>query len=102
MAVKQDILDIYAKEVEGIKEAGLFKGEAPIASPQGARVKLETEEKSSNVRQQLPGLAMTSADRGAKKTYEEKGYGWLPVRFICGTRIITNSWQKRISPSRNG
>ena len=41
MAVKQDILDIYAKEVEGIKEAGLFKGEAPIASPQGARVKLE-------------------------------------------------------------
>ena len=25
MAVKQDILDIYAKEVEGIKEAGLFK-----------------------------------------------------------------------------
>ena len=26
MAVKQDILDIYAKEVEGIKEAGLFKG----------------------------------------------------------------------------
>lgn len=39
MAVKQDILDIYAKEVEGIKEAGLFKGEAPIASPQGARSK---------------------------------------------------------------
>lgn len=28
MARKNDILDIYTKEVEGIKEAGLFKGEA--------------------------------------------------------------------------
>lgn len=30
MARKDDILSIYAKEVEGIKEAGLFKGEAPL------------------------------------------------------------------------
>ena len=28
MARKNDILNIYTKEVEGIKEAGLFKGEA--------------------------------------------------------------------------
>ena len=41
MARKNDILSIYAKEVEEIREAGLFKGEAPIASAQGARVKLE-------------------------------------------------------------
>ena len=41
MERKNDILSIYAKEVEDIKEAGLFKGEAPIASAQGARVKLE-------------------------------------------------------------
>ena len=41
MARKNDILSIYTKEVEDIREAGLFKGEAPIASAQGARVKLE-------------------------------------------------------------
>ena len=41
MARKDDILNIYTKEVEGIKEAGLFKGEAPFVSPQGARVKME-------------------------------------------------------------
>ena len=41
MARKNDILNIYTKEVEGIKEAGLFKGEAPFVSPQGARVKME-------------------------------------------------------------
>ena len=34
MERKNDILDIYTKEVEGIKEAGLFKGEAPFVSPQ--------------------------------------------------------------------
>ena len=32
MARKNDILNIYTKEVEGIKEAGLFKGEAPFVS----------------------------------------------------------------------
>lgn len=36
MARKNDILSIYTKEVEEIREAGLFKGEAPIASAQGA------------------------------------------------------------------
>ena len=41
MARKDDILSIYTKEVEGIREAGLFKGEAPFVSPQGARVKME-------------------------------------------------------------
>ena len=37
MARKNDILSIYAKEGVEIREAGLFKGEAPIASAQGAR-----------------------------------------------------------------
>ena len=41
MARKNDILSIYTKEVEGIREAGLFKGEAPFVSPQGSRVIME-------------------------------------------------------------
>ena len=47
MARKNDILDIYTKEVEGIKEAGLFKGEAPFVSPQGARVKMGRRKRTS-------------------------------------------------------
>ena len=35
MARKNDILSIFSKEVDGIREAGLFKGEAPLVSPQG-------------------------------------------------------------------
>ena len=37
---RQETLDYYRKTVEDIREAGLFKGEAPILSPQGAHVKL--------------------------------------------------------------
>ena len=99
MAVKQDILDIYAKEVEGIKEAGLFKGEAPIASPQGARVKLEDGREVINMcANNYLGLGDDKRlIEAAKKTYDEKGYGLVSVRFICGTQDIHKQLEKRIS-----
>ena len=99
MAVKQDILDIYAKEVEGIKEAGLFKGEAPIASPQGARVKLEDGREVINMcANNYLGLGDDKRlIEAAKKTYDEKGYGLASVRFICGTQDIHKPLEKRIS-----
>ena len=99
MAVKQDILDIYAKEVEGIKEAGLFKGEAPIASPQGARVKLEDGREVVNMcANNYLGLGDDKRlIEAAKKTYDEKGYGLASVRFICGTQDIHKQLEKRIS-----
>lgn len=99
MAVKQDILDIYAKEVEGIKEAGLFKGEAPIVSPQGARVKLEDGREVINMcANNYLGLGDDKRlIEAAKKTYDEKGYGLASVRFICGTQDIHKQLEKRIS-----
>ena len=99
MAVKQDILDIYAKEGEGIKEAGLFKGEAPIASPQGARVKLEDGREVINMcANNYLGLGDDKRlIEAAKKTYDEKGYGLASVRFICGTQDIHKQLEKRIS-----
>ena len=99
MAVKQDILDIYAKEVEGIKEAGLFKGEAPIASPQGAKVKLEDGREVINMcANNYLGLGDDKRlIEVAKKTYDEKGYGLASVRFICGTQDIHKQLEKRIS-----
>ena len=99
MAVKQDILDIYAKEVEGLKEAGLFKGEAPIVSPQGARVKLEDGREVINMcANNYLGLGDDKRlIEAAKKTYDEKGYGLASVRFICGTQDIHKQLEKRIS-----
>ena len=86
MARKNDILDIYTKEVEGIKEAGLFKGEAPFVSPQGARVKMEDgRELLCMCANNYLGLGDNPRlIEAAKRTYDEKGYGVASVRFICG------------------
>ena len=77
MARKDDLLNIYKKEVEAIKEAGLFKGEAPIASPQGAHVKLENGREVINMcANNYLGLGNDPRlIEAAKKSYDEKGYG---------------------------
>lgn len=99
MARKDDILSIYAKEVEDIKEAGLFKGEAPIASAQGARVKLEDGREVINMCANNY-LGLGDSQRlidAAKKTYDNRGYGMASVRFICGTQDIHKELEAKIS-----
>lgn len=99
MARKNDILSIYTKEVEDIKEAGLFKGEAPFISPQGAHVVMEDGRKllcmcANNY------LGLGDSQRlikAAKKTYDDKGYGVASVRFICGTQDIHKQLEAKIS-----
>ncbi len=99
MARKDDILSIYTKEVEGIKEAGLFKGEAPFISPQGSRVKMEDgRELLCMCANNYLGLGDNARlIEAAKKTYDEKGYGVASVRFICGTQDIHKKLEKKIS-----
>ena len=99
MARKNDILSIYEKEVEDIKAAGLFKGEAPIASAQGARVKLEDGREVINMcANNYLGLGDNKRlIEAAKRTYDERGYGVASVRFICGTQDIHKQLEKKIS-----
>lgn len=99
MARKNDILSIYTREVEGIREAGLYKGEAPIASAQGARVKLEDGREVINMCANNY-LGLGDSQRlidAAKKTYDDRGYGMASVRFICGTQDIHKQLEARIS-----
>ncbi len=99
MARKDDILNIYAKEVEDIREAGLFKGEAPFVSPQGSHVKMQ------DGRELLCMCANNYLGLGdnkrlidaAKRAYDEKGFGVASVRFICGTQDIHKELEKKIS-----
>ena len=99
MARKNDILSIFAGTVEEIKEAGLFKGEAPIASAQGARVRLEDGREVINMcANNYLGLGDSPRlIEAAKKTYDERGYGMASVRFICGTQDIHKQLEERIS-----
>lgn len=99
MERKEDILSIYKKEVDEIREAGLFKGEAPFISPQGPRVTMEDgRELLCMCANNYLGLGNDPRlIEAAKNTYDDKGYGVASVRFICGTQDIHKKLEKKIS-----
>lgn len=96
---RQSVLNLYKNQVEEIREAGLFKNEAPISSAQGAHVTL------SDGRELLCMCANNYLGLGndpgliaaAKETYDERGYGVASVRFICGTQDIHKTLESKIS-----
>ena len=96
---KQEILQFYKSEVDGIREAGLLKGEAPFVTPQGSRVRLEDgRELLCMCANNYLGLGNDPRlIEAAKKTYDERGYGMASVRFICGTQDIHKRLEKKIS-----
>ena len=96
---KEDILNIYVKEMEGIRDAGLYKGESPILSPQDARVTLADGRSVLNMcANNYLGLANhPRIIEAARKSYEERGYGLSSVRFICGTQDIHKKLEQTIS-----
>ena len=90
MTRKNDILEIYSREVEDIREAGLFQlREAPFCFCLRARVKWKTAENFACVQITILGwgTVRTLID-AAKRTYDEKGYGVASVRFIWWTQDI--------------
>ncbi|MFT4143949.1 MAG: glycine C-acetyltransferase [Mobilitalea sp.] len=99
MARKEELLNIYVQELNGIKEAGLFKGETPIASAQGARVTLEDGSTVINMcANNYLGLSNNPrVVNAAKKSYDDRGYGLSSVRFICGTQDIHKNLERTIS-----
>ena len=87
--------DFLKAEIQSIKDAGLYKTERLIATPQDAEIKLTTGETVLNFCANNY-LGLSSHPRvieGAKKALDARGYGMSSVRFICGTRIFTKSWK---------
>lgn len=82
-----------------LTEAGLRKGETPIVSQQGAKVKLEDGREVLNMcANNYLGLA--SSQRlidAAKASYDSRGYGMASVRFICGTQDLHKQLEKKVS-----
>ncbi len=96
---KTEILNHYRQEVDSIREAGLFKGELPIVSAQGAHVKLaDGREMLCMCANNYLGLGDSPRlIEAAKKTYDRRGYGVASVRFICGTQDIHKELEQKIS-----
>lgn len=96
---REDVLKLYADEVEEIKNAGLLKGESPITSPQGAKVALQDGREVINMcANNYLGLANDQrVIEAAVRSYQERGYGLSSVRFICGTQDVHKKLEETIS-----
>ena len=87
------------KELEEIKEAGLYKKERTITSPQGAAIDtLEAGEVLNFCANNYLGLSSHPAlIEAAIETIRERGFGLSSVRFICGTQDIHRQLEERIA-----
>ncbi len=79
-----------ADELEGIREAGFYKSERVITTPQGSRVGVAAGPDVINLcANNYLGLAQDErVKRAAMEGLERWGYGMASVRFICGTQSI--------------
>jgi len=78
----------YAAELEAIREAGTYKDERLITTPQSARINTT---KVNGVLNMCANNYLGLADdprliEAAKASYDQWGYGLSSVRFICGTQ----------------
>ena len=86
-------------ELTSIHEAGLYKKERIIVTPQGAEVTVDSgEEVVIMCANNYLGLSSHPAViEGAKKALDTHGFGMSSVRFICGTQDIHKTLEKKIS-----
>jgi glycine C-acetyltransferase len=87
------------KIINEIKEAGLYKNERVIISPQGAEIELNTGQKVLNFcANNYLGLSSNlSLIDAAKAALDNHGYGMSSVRFICGTTELHKELEKKIA-----
>ena len=87
------------QELKAIDEAGLYKRERTICSPQGAEITLADGSKALNFCANNY-LGLSDNPRliaAAKKAMDERGFGMSSVRFICGCQDLHRELEKAIS-----
>lgn len=88
------------KELQDIKDAGLYKNERIITTPQKADIAVQESEGEvlNFCANNYLGLSDNSRlIAAAKKAMDERGYGMSSVRFICGTQDLHKELEKAIS-----
>ena len=88
-----------SKQLAEIREAGLFKSERVISTPQGTHVRVADGQPVLNLcANNYLGLAQHPALKAAaKQALDAWGYGLASVRFICGTQSIHKQLERKLS-----
>lgn len=87
-----------AAALENLKQAGLYKEERIIESPQQAAIQVNGKEVLNFCANNYLGLSNNPRlIEGAKKMMDRRGFGMSSVRFICGTQDIHKELEAAIS-----
>lgn len=90
---------VLAKELEAIKEAGLYKKERIITSAQAAEITIQGGQQVLNfcANNYLGLSSHPKVIEAAKAAIDSHGFGLSSVRFICGTQDIHKTLEEKIS-----
>jgi glycine C-acetyltransferase len=93
--VRDDLVETLAE----IREAGTYKSELTMTTPQGAHVNVEESGELLNLcANNYLGLANHPAIvEAARDALDRWGYGMASVRFICGTQALHRELEQRLS-----
>ncbi len=85
-----DFKDHLTDQLDGIRDAGLYKNERQITTPQGAKVGISDGSEVINLcANNYLGLAQhPEVNAAAVQALKDWGYGMASVRFICGTQTL--------------
>src|SRR4051812_43645348 len=88
-----------AAQLQEIRNAGLYKNERVITTPQNARIKVQSGAEVLNLcANNYLGLSDHPAIvAAARDALDQWGYGLSSVRFICGTQSIHKQLEARLS-----
>lgn len=92
-------LEKYAQELDAIREAGTYREERVITTPQRSRIDTTAASKVVNMcANNYLGLSDSpELIAAAKASYDKWGFGLSSVRFICGTQQIHKDLEKAIA-----
>ena len=95
----KDYQEHLVKVLSEIREAGLYKNERIIVSPQGAEITLDTGQKVLNfcANNYLGLSANSQLVEAAKNALDTHGYGMSSVRFICGTGDLHKELEQKLA-----
>ena len=89
---------VLEKELKEIKEAGLFKQERIITTPQAADITANGKEVINFCANNYLGLSShPEVIKAAHHAIDTHGYGMSSVRFICGTQDIHKELEQKIA-----
>ena len=92
-------LEKYRRELDAIREAGTWKGERIITTPQRSRIDTTEARQVVNMcANNYLGLSdHPELIAAAKASYDKWGFGLSSVRFICGTQNIHKELEQKLS-----